>query len=138
MGEIQYTTSSGTTISTVTRPHPSLAGFTQEVAYEVADATGAVVATFTITDYRGDKYAWKAAVTKAEDIDTEAYIAKTEAPKSDRATDRQVSYILSLLGSRTRSGEEGGFMSGPTTAAGVRKLTRQQASTYITSLKGQY
>ena len=54
------------------------------------------------------------------------------------ATERQVSTIISLLKARRISGEEGGFMSGPTDTAAIRKMTRAQASAYITSLKGAY
>ncbi|WP_026923297.1 hypothetical protein [Glycomyces arizonensis] len=56
-----------------------------------------------------------------------------------QATPRQVDYIMSLMRQRRRSGEGGGFIGGmPTTRAGVAKLTKQQASTLITSLKGDY
>ncbi|MFI9018706.1 hypothetical protein ACIGZI_32200 [Streptomyces griseus] len=54
------------------------------------------------------------------------------------ATDRQVDFILSLLAERRRSGEGGGFYGGPADRAGIEKLTRDQASTYINSLKGTY
>lgn len=54
------------------------------------------------------------------------------------ATDRQVDFILSLLSERRRSGESGGFQTGPTDRAGIEKLTRDHASTYINSLKGTY
>lgn len=54
------------------------------------------------------------------------------------ATDRQVDFILSLLSERRRTGEGGGFQTGPTDRAGIEKLTRGQASTYIDSLKGTY
>ncbi|MFI8201112.1 hypothetical protein ACIF6K_32070 [Streptomyces sp. NPDC085942] len=54
------------------------------------------------------------------------------------ATDRQVEYILSLLAARRRSGEGGGFMFGPTDRAGIAQLTREDASSYIDSLKGTY
>ncbi|WP_030888201.1 hypothetical protein [Streptomyces sp. NRRL S-1868] len=56
----------------------------------------------------------------------------------DLATERQVSYILDLLAKRRRSGEGGGFLTGPTTRAGIAKMSRSEASAYIDSLKGDY
>lgn len=49
-------------------------------------------------------------------------------------TDKQVTYILSLLGNR----DEGGFYNGPTTLAGIQAMSRQDASLYIDSLSGNY
>ncbi len=54
------------------------------------------------------------------------------------ATAKQIDYIMSLLAGRARTGEEGGFMTGPTTREGVAKMTRTAASNYISSLKGGY
>ncbi|MET8661665.1 hypothetical protein [Streptomyces griseus] len=54
------------------------------------------------------------------------------------ATDRQVELILSLLSERRRTGDGGGFQTGPVDRPGIEKLTREQASTYIDSLKGAY
>lgn len=54
------------------------------------------------------------------------------------ATSKQADYIMSLLAASTRSGEEGGFMTGPTTYSEVAKMTRTAASAYISSLKGTY
>jgi len=54
------------------------------------------------------------------------------------ATPRQVDYILTLLDRRARSGDGGGFFSGPTDRAGIEKLSRSEASSYIDSLKGDY
>lgn len=65
--------------------------------------------------------------------------APAATPRShDLATDRQVSYIMSLLAQRASSGEGGGFFAGPTDEAGVRSMSRAQASAYITSLTGRY
>lgn len=55
-----------------------------------------------------------------------------------RPTDRQVDYILNLLARRARSGEGGGFFTGPTDRAGIAKLSRGDASAYIDSLTGNY
>lgn len=57
--------------------------------------------------------------------------AQANAP---RATEQQVHTIMRLLGSH----EGGGYMSGPTTLVGVRALTRDRASLYIDSLRGEY
>ncbi|MBB5110107.1 hypothetical protein [Streptomyces spectabilis] len=54
------------------------------------------------------------------------------------ATPRQADYILQLLALRERLGEEGGFMTGPTTRAGIEELSKAGASAYIDSLKGSY
>lgn len=54
------------------------------------------------------------------------------------ATDRQISYILDLLAKRHHDGDDSGFYYGPTDRAGIAKMTRAEASTYITSLKGEY
>ncbi|GAA0738717.1 hypothetical protein Drose_04240 [Dactylosporangium roseum] len=54
------------------------------------------------------------------------------------ATPRQVDYILNLLARRRRSGDGGGFFSGPTDRAGIAKLSRADASAYINSLTGNY
>lgn len=53
------------------------------------------------------------------------------------ATDRQVDYIMSLLA------QHGGqnttwFSAGPTTLKEVSRMTRRDASTYISALKGDY
>lgn len=55
-----------------------------------------------------------------------------------RATAKQVDYIMRLLAARKRSGEGGGFMTGPTDRAGVERLSAADASAYIDSLKGAY
>lgn len=53
------------------------------------------------------------------------------------ATERQVSYILTILA--RGAGDEGGYISGgPTTRDQIARLTRRQASDYIDSLTGRY
>ncbi|MEU9470460.1 hypothetical protein AB0D78_28350 [Streptomyces avermitilis] len=54
------------------------------------------------------------------------------------ATENQIGYILDLLARRRRTGEGGGFFSGPTDRAGIASLSRSEASSYIDSLKGDY
>ncbi|OKH91516.1 hypothetical protein [Streptomyces uncialis] len=54
------------------------------------------------------------------------------------ATDRQVTYILDLLAERERTGDGGGFMTGPTDQNGIEQMTRREASMYITSLTEDY
>lgn len=56
----------------------------------------------------------------------------------DLATDKQVGYIMTLLAKRARTGDGGGFMSGPTTIEGVRAMKRADASLYIDSLTERY
>lgn len=57
---------------------------------------------------------------------------------AELATERQVDYIMSLIAHRAAYGEADGFMAGPTTHEAIAKLSKAQASAYITSLKGQY
>lgn len=85
-----------------------------------------------IAKSRGDE---QAAIYWAQRIATPAAPAKTAA-RPDRATERQVSYIMSLISQGAH--EEGGFIAGPTTRAEIAKLTKAEASAYITSLKGNY
>ena len=54
---------------------------------------------------------------------------------AEPATERQVDFIMTLLGF---SGEADGFVSGPTTREAIAKLSKSQASAYITSMKGGY
>lgn len=57
---------------------------------------------------------------------------------AELATERQVDFIMSLVARRAAYGEADGFMSGPTTREEIAKLSKSQASAYITSMKGQY
>ncbi len=67
-----------------------------------------------------------------------AGVTAPPAPGTPLATDRQVEYILGLLDQRRRVDECGGFFPGPTDRAGIAALSREDASNYITSLKGDY
>jgi hypothetical protein len=60
------------------------------------------------------------------------------AAGTEFATDAQVKTIMKLLARRERSGEGGGFFSGPTDPGGVANLSTSDASAYITSLRGDY
>lgn len=57
---------------------------------------------------------------------------------AELATERQVDFIMSLIARRAAYGEADGFMSGPTTREEIAKLSKSQASAYITSMKGGY
>ena len=67
-----------------------------------------------------------------------AGVTPPPAPGTPMATPRQVGYILRLLAQRERNGDGGGFMTGPTDRTGVERMTRADASLYITSLKEDY
>src|SRR5205085_1046104 len=60
--------------------------------------------------------------------------------KSPRGSvsDAQVALIHKLLIKKIRSGTNDGFMTGPTTHSGILSLSREQASAYINSLRGDY
>ncbi|GGV58674.1 hypothetical protein GCM10010245_91820 [Streptomyces spectabilis] len=66
------------------------------------------------------------------------HLTELQRTKGTLATPRQADYILQLLALRERLGEEGGFMTGPTTRAGIEELSKAGASAYIDSLKGSY
>lgn len=51
-------------------------------------------------------------------------------------TDTQAATILDLIADGAH--EEGGYYAGPTTRAGVLALSREDATHYITSLRGEY
>jgi len=68
----------------------------------------------------------------------ETQLEEARRTKGPLATPKQVDYILQLLARREYTGEGGGFFSGPTDRAGMEELSRTDASTYITSLKGDY
>lgn len=68
----------------------------------------------------------------------EAQLEEARRTKGALATQKQVDYILTLLTRREFSGEGGGFFYGPTDRAGLEEMSRVDASSYITSLKGDY
>lgn len=59
-------------------------------------------------------------------------------PGERAVSQRQVDYIMTLLARRRRSGEGGGFMTGPTHRAGVAGMSSTTASAYIRSLTSDY
>ena len=67
-----------------------------------------------------------------------AGVTPPPAPGTPMATERQIGFILTLLEGRRISGEGGGFFQGPRDRNGIAALTRDEASRYITSLKGEY
>lgn len=67
-----------------------------------------------------------------------ARLAEARQQKGTLATPRQVDYILQLLARRERTGEGGGFFYGPTGREAIEEMSKADASTYITSLKGDY
>ncbi|MFE7485518.1 hypothetical protein [Streptomyces sp. NPDC057552] len=81
------------------------------------------------------------AIKAAEETVREAREEQLNAARREKgtlATPRQVEYILQLLIARQRSGEGGGFYTGPTTQAGIELMSKAEASLYIDSLKGTY
>ncbi|MFB8443616.1 hypothetical protein ACFC7A_31680 [Streptomyces niveus] len=87
------------------------------------------------------KKAEKDAVAEAEAAVREVreqQLNTAQAEKGELATERQVDYIVQLLAARARSGEGGGFMTGPTGRADIELMSKAEASLYITSLKGDY
>lgn len=67
-----------------------------------------------------------------------AQLDEIRRTKGELATPKQVEYIVQLLAARERSGEGGGFFYGPTDRAGIEEMSKIDASSYITSLKGDY
>lgn len=81
----------------------------------------------------------RAAAKKAEQVKADAAAAEREqltATKGPLATPRQIDYIMTLLAQGRH--HEGGFYVGPTTHTEIAKLSKAEASAYITSLKGTY
>jgi hypothetical protein len=93
----------------------------------------------------GEVFAWNrraesAAYSLVDRVERNAASPAAAPTDEPLATERQVAYIIKLLGQRQRNGDEGGFMSlsGPINADTLAKLTRREASTYITSLTESY
>lgn len=103
-----------------------------------------LTAVRTHADGRADRIQKKAeagAIAAAEAAVREAREAQLEEARRQKgplATPRQVDFILKLLARREYSGEGGGFFYGPTDRAGIEEMSKADASTYITSLKGDY
>lgn len=84
---------------------------------------------------RAELAAKREAEAQAEVKTTNEEVAEKEEARGPLATDRQVDYIMSLLA------QHGGqnttwFSAGPTTLKEVANMTRRDASTYISALKG--
>ena len=85
-----------------------------------------------------DEYRAKLAAVRAAEEKAEAERAEAAAAAKARgplATERQVDYILSLL-AETDGQNVSWFTAGPTEYAEIAKMTRRDASTYITALQG--
>ena len=103
-------------------------------AYAEGDAEGSVVA-------KNRAYADRALLHIAKVMDERKAEQEIEAREAgtlpvEPATARQVAYIMSMIDAGAH--EEGGFYRGPTTLAEVSRMSKREASTYITSLKGEY
>lgn len=82
-----------------------------------------------------DKHAAKIAAEREAEAKAEAERAAAEA-RGPLATDRQVSYIMSLLAQHDGQNVTW-YSKGPTTRAEVARMTRSDASTYISALLGE-
>ena len=71
--------------------------------------------------------------------DVKAGLQRNSAPRAaaeeELATPAQVEFIMSLLSKGAH--EEGGYIDGPVTHAGVAAMGRRAASAYIDSLRGE-
>jgi hypothetical protein len=110
---------------------------------KIHDATGGDLLVRIALEHAKDapKRAAKKAVAEAEQAVREAradQLAELQRQKGELATYRQVDYILDLLEQRRITGEGGGFFVGPTDRAGIEELSKNEATMYITSLKGDY
>lgn len=97
-----------------------------------AAAVEAAKAAQARADERKAAKAAEQAKKEAADAERAALIAE----KGPLATGPQVAYIMDLIHQGRH--KEGGFYTGPTTREGVARLTKAEASTYITSLTGNY
>ena len=82
-----------------------------------------------------DKHAAKIAAEREAEAKAEAERAAAEA-RGPLATDRQVSYIMSLLAQHDGQNITW-YSQGPTDPAEIAKMTRRDASTYISALLGE-
>ncbi|WP_333757977.1 hypothetical protein [Streptomyces sp. ISBFB 2968] len=107
------------------------------VAYLVRCATSHAAGTADRIRAKAEQDAIAAAETAVREA-RKAQLTEARQQKGPLATPRQVDYILSLLSTRRETGEGGGFFTGPTDRAGIETLSKREASSYITSLKGDY
>ncbi len=82
-----------------------------------------------------DKHLAKIAAEREAEAKAEAERAAAEA-RGPLATDRQVSYIMSLLAQHDGQNVTW-YSKGPTDPAEIAKMTRRDASTYISALLGE-
>ena len=124
----------------------------REAGLTAADLNAAIPSSFYTGAFReGDEagsveaknrdYADRALIHIAKAMDERKAEQEIEAREAgtitaEPATARQVAYIMSMIDAGAH--EEGGLYRGPTTLAEVRKMSKREASLYITSLKGEY
>lgn len=82
-----------------------------------------------------DKHAAKIAAEREAQAKADAERAAAEA-RGPLATDRQVSFIMSLLAQHDGQNVTW-YSKGPTSRVEVARMTRSDASTYISALKGE-
>jgi|GEM_PF-6689190 len=82
-----------------------------------------------------DKHAAKLAAEREAEAKADAERAAAEA-RGPLATDRQVNFIMSLLAQHDGQNVTW-YSKGPTTRAEVARMTRSDASTYISALLGE-
>lgn len=91
----------------------------------------------TYSDGTWDAVTWNRADQRAFDAWAAQQLRQLQAGTSaPLATDRQVSYILSLLAQHDGQNTTW-YTAGPTDPAEIAKMTRKDASTYISALKGE-
>ena len=91
----------------------------------------------TYSDGTWDAITWNRADQRAFDAWAEQKLRQLEAGTTEPlATERQVSYIMSLLAQHDGQNVTW-FTAGPTEYAEIAKMTRRDASTYISALKGE-
>lgn len=109
----------------------------EAVDYLVRCATSHAAGTADRIRAKAEQDAIDAAESAVREV-REQQLEEARRTKGPLATPRQVDFILQLLARREHLGEGGGFFYGPTDRAGIEEMSKADASTYITSLKGDY